>query len=197
MGPQGIEPIGDRPKWVARAVPLDRGRLRRLGWWLVQTPEPPQRRLRLRSPSDLVGAIWLIALSVGTLVSSAKLDAGTLRQMGPGMLPRSIAIAIGVAGLLLVLMAFVRDGPSLGRWPLRAPIVITLSVVAFALTIRTVGLAVAGPLVVIVSGGASAESRPRELVIFGIIITALCIGLFRFLLHLPIPVLIIPGVITM
>ena len=117
--------------------------------------------------------------------------------MGPGMLPRSIAIAIGVAGLLLVLMSFVRNGPSLGRWPLRAPIVITLAVVAFALTIRTVGLAVAGPLVVIVSGGASPESRPRELVIFGIIITALCIGLFRYLLHLPIPVLIIPGVITL
>jgi hypothetical protein len=159
--------------------------------------EPEQRRFRIKSPSDLVGAIWLIALSVVALASSAKLDAGTLRTMGPGMLPRSIAIAIGVAGLLLVLMSFVRVGPSLGRWPLRGPIVITLAVIAFALTIRTVGLAVAGPLVVIVSGGASAESRPRELVLFGIIITALCVGLFRYLLHLPIPVLIIPGVITL
>jgi hypothetical protein len=160
-------------------------------------PEPTRPRLRVRSPSDLIGAIWLLTLSAVALASSAKLDAGTLRQMGPGMLPRSIAIAIGVAGLLLLLMAFVRNGQSLGRWPLRAPIVITLSVVAFALTIRTVGLAVAGPLVVIVSGGASAESRPRELVLFGIIITALCVGLFRYLLHLPIPVLIIPGVITL
>ncbi len=163
----------------------------------MQTPEPERRRLRVRSPSDLVGAVWLLALSAFALVSTGNLDAGTLRTMGPGMLPRSIAIAIGVAGLLLVLMSFVRNGPSLGRWPLRAPIVITLAVVAFALTIRTVGLAVAGPLVVIVSGGASPESRPRELVIFGIIITALCIGLFRYLLHLPIPVLIIPGVITL
>ena len=49
----------------------------------------------------------------------------------------------------------------------------------------------------VVSGGASPESRPRGLVIFGLIITALCIGLFRYLLHLPIPVLIIPGVITL
>jgi hypothetical protein len=160
-------------------------------------PEPTRPRLRVRSPSDLIGAIWLIALCAVALASSAKLDAGTLRAMGPGMLPRSIAIGIGIAGLLLLLMAFVRNGPSLGRWPLRAPIVITLSVIAFALTIRTVGLAVAGPLVVIVGGGASPESRPRELVIFGIIITALCIGLFRYLLHLPIPVLIIPGVITL
>ena len=160
-------------------------------------PKPEQRRLQVKSPSDLVGAVWLLALSAFALVSSGKLDAGTLRTMGPGMLPRSIAVAIGVAGLLLVLMSFVRIGPSLGRWPMRGPIVITLAVVAFALTIRTVGLAVAGPLVVIVSGGASPESRPRELVIFGIIITALCIGLFRYLLHLPIPVLIIPGVITL
>jgi len=113
------------------------------------------------------------------------------------MLPRAVAVAIGVAGFLIVGLSVLKDGPSLGRWPLRGPIVVTLAVVAFALTIRTVGLAVAGPLVVIVGGAASPESRPRELVVFGLVMTALCIGLFRYLLSLPIPVLIIPGVVTL
>jgi len=113
------------------------------------------------------------------------------------MLPRAMALAIGGAGFLLAALSLLKDGPSLGRWPLRGPIVVTLAVVAFAVTIRTAGLAVAGPLVVIVGGAASPESRPRELVIFGVVLTALCIGLFRYLLSLPIPVLIIPGVITL
>jgi putative tricarboxylic transport membrane protein len=117
--------------------------------------------------------------------------------MGPAMVPRAVGAAVGAVGLLLVGFALLKDGPPIGRWPLRGPLFITLSVVAFALTIRTVGLAVAGPLVVIVGGAASPESRPRELVIFGLVMTALCVGLFRYLLALPIPVLIIPGVITL
>jgi putative tricarboxylic transport membrane protein len=92
--------------------------------------------------------------------------------------------------------ALIRGGEPLGRWPLRGGIFITLALVAFALTIRTVGLSVAGPAVVLVSGAASSETRPVELLIFAAILTAACIGLFRFALGLPIPVLIIPGLVT-
>jgi putative tricarboxylic transport membrane protein len=113
------------------------------------------------------------------------------------MIPRGVALTIAGVGLLLVGLSLLKDGGSLGRWPLRGPLFVTLAMLAFALTIRTVGLAVAGPLVVVVGGAASPESRPRELVIFGLVMTALCVGLFRYLLSLPIPVLIIPGVITL
>jgi hypothetical protein len=47
-----------------------------------------------------------------------------------------------------------------------------------------------------VSGAASEETRPKELVVFAIAITAFCIALFRYALHLPIPILILPGVVT-
>jgi putative tricarboxylic transport membrane protein len=49
---------------------------------------------------------------------------------------------------------------------------------------------------VIVSGAASPETRWRELVIFALVLTAACVGLFRFALGLPIPVLVIPGLVT-
>jgi putative tricarboxylic transport membrane protein len=111
------------------------------------------------------------------------------------MLPRAVAGAVGAVGILVSVMALVRRGPPLGRWPLRGPLFVSLAVVAFALTIRTAGLAVAGPLVVIVSGFASAETRPRELVVFAVVMTAFCVGLFRYALSLPIPVLVIPGVV--
>jgi putative tricarboxylic transport membrane protein len=158
---------------------------------------PARPGIRIRSPSDLLAGGCLLALSGFALWSSRSLDAGTLRAMGPGMVPRSVAAGIGLAGLVIAALSMLRYGPSLGRWPLRGPIFVTLGVVVFALTIRTLGLVVAGPLVVIIGGSASPETRPRELLVFAVVITALCVGLFRYLLSLPIPVLIIPGVITL
>jgi putative tricarboxylic transport membrane protein len=100
---------------------------------------------------------------------------------------------LGVLGLWLVGLSLFRPGESLGRWPLRGPLLIALSVVAFALAIRTPGLAVAGPAAMLVAGAASPETRWRELAVFSAAVTAVCILLFRSLLHLPIPILVIPG----
>jgi putative tricarboxylic transport membrane protein len=152
---------------------------------------------RVRSPRDLAAGASLVALALFALWAGAPLDTGARRAMGPGMLPRYVAIAVLAAGLLLCVLSLLKSGEGLGRWPLRGPVFVSLAVLAFALTIRSVGLAVAGPLVVIVSGAASPESRPRELVIFALIITAFCIGLFKYALGLPIPVLLIPDVVTL
>jgi putative tricarboxylic transport membrane protein len=110
------------------------------------------------------------------------------------MLPRVVAAALGGAGLLLAGWAFVRRGPGLGRWPLRGPFFVCLGVLAFALTIRTVGLVLAGPAVVLVSGAATPEVRPKELLVFAVVMTAACVGLFRYVLGLPIPIFSMFGI---
>jgi putative tricarboxylic transport membrane protein len=153
------------------------------------------RRGWIRSPRELLAGAVLVGLAVLALGATAGLDAGTLRSVGPAFLPRAVAAAIGGVGIVLSVMALIRRGPPLGRWTLRGPLFVSLAVVAFALTIRTLGLAVAGPLVVFVSGFASDETRPKELVVFALAMTAFCIGLFRYALSLPIPVLVIPGVV--
>jgi putative tricarboxylic transport membrane protein len=163
----------------------------------VPTPAPapstPAARGPIRSPRDLLAGASLVALAAFALATGARLDGGTLRLMGPGMLPRAVAAAVGAAGLLLVAYSLLRRGPRLGRWPLRAPLFVTLAVIAFALTIRSVGLVLAGPLVVLVSGAASSDVRPKELLVFAVAMTALCVVLFRYVLGLPIPILSIGG----
>jgi len=47
----------------------------------------------------------------------------------------------------------------------------------------------------IIAGYASPEVREKEIVIFAAIMTAFCVGLFRYLLNLPIPILTLPGII--
>jgi hypothetical protein len=151
--------------------------------------------VHVRGPQDVFAGASLLALALFALWASAELDAGTLRAMGPGMLPRATAILLGVSGLALVGFGLFKPGEPAARPGWRGPLFVCLAVVGFALTIRTVGLVVAGPLVAIVSGGASPETRPRELVVFAVVITAFCVGLFRYALGLPIPILILPGIV--
>lgn len=158
---------------------------------------PPPRRGIVRSPQDLAAGLSLVAVALFAFWAAADLQTGRLRAMGPGMLPRVLAGLLGLAGVALVVKALLRDGEPLGRWPLRGPVFVVLAVVAFALTIRQPGLLVAGPLVVLVGGAASPETRPRELAVFAVVVTAFCVGLFRYLLQLPIPILNLPGIVTL
>ncbi len=151
----------------------------------------------IRAPRDFVAGATLVGVSAFALWASAPLTEGHLRSMGPGMLPRAVAVLLGIAGVALVVMSLVRFGEGLGKWPLRGPVFVFLGVAAFALTIRPVGLVVAGPLVFVLGGLASPEARARELVLFAVLMTGFCVGLFRYALHLPIPILVVPGLVTL
>ncbi|MGE5716761.1 MAG: tripartite tricarboxylate transporter TctB family protein [Acidobacteriota bacterium] len=153
-------------------------------------------RSRIRAPQDFLAGGSLLTLSAFALFASRGLSLGRLGSVGAGMFPRTLAILLGLAGAVLVASSLVRKGEAHGRWTLRGPIFICLGVIGFALTIRMPGLAVAGPLVTIVGGAASPETRVKELLVFAVAITVFCIVLFRFILHLPIPVLRIPGVVV-
>jgi hypothetical protein len=78
---------------------------------------------------------------------------------------------------------------------LRGPFFIVAGILAFAVTIRLFGLVVAGPLAMVIGGYATHEVREKEILIFAAIMTAFCVGLFRYILNLPIPIIIIPGVV--
>ena len=157
-------------------------------------PSPPRRRIR--APQDFAAGVSLVALSAFALWASADLVQGRLGALGPGMLPRAIAVLLGLVGAALVAGSFVWKGDPLARLSLRGPLFVVLGVVGFALTVRSPGLVVAGPLVVMVSGAASPETRYRELVVFALVITAFCVGLLRYVLHLPVPILVLPGLVT-
>jgi hypothetical protein len=61
------------------------------------------------------------------------------------------------------------------------------AIAAFAITVRPGGLLVAGPLAIFIAACASSESRLVETLVYGVLMTAFCIGLFKFALGLPIP----------
>jgi hypothetical protein len=165
---------------------------------LHEGSEPVRHRGPVRAPQSLAGGLLLIALAALALWLTQDLDQGTLNAMGPAMLPRWLAIGVGLSGLALLAAAFLKEGDLLERWSLRGPVFVIGAILAFALTIRGyafgslvlpgLGLLVAGPLAIIIGGYATPEARLRDLVILALSLTPFCMVLFGDLLNLPIPV---------
>ena len=132
--------------------------------------------------------LFLIAIAAFALWQGWKLPLGTLRSMGAGMLPISLAVLLGAGGIALVIFSFLRPDEPLESWSIRGLFFIVLGVVLFAFLIQSVGLLIAGPVAMMVGTFASPEVRWKEAVIFSITLTLLCILLFKTLLGLPIPV---------
>jgi hypothetical protein len=63
----------------------------------------------------------------------------------------------------------------------------------FALGLVSFGFLIAAPVAMLVCGIGSPAVRWKELVIFAVLMTAFCLGLFRYALDQPIPVLTLPG----
>ena len=142
----------------------------------------------VRAPQDFAAGAFMVALGAFALWQNRGLDLGTLRAFGPGMMPTILAGLCIAFGILIAVGALAADGPRLERWTLRGPLFVLGGAVAFGLTIRPLGLAVAAPLAILISAFASAETRLGETLGYGLLIAAFCLGLFKFALGLPIPV---------
>ena len=144
-------------------------------------------RTALPRRQDVMAGLVVIGMAVFAFWQGADLPIGTLGGMGPGMLPRSLAVLLGLLGALLLVGAMFEAGVPLEPLSIRGPVLVLGAVVAFGLTVRPYGLIVAGPLAILISAFASEEVRWAETIVLGVIMTSFCIGLFKFALGLPIP----------
>lgn len=137
---------------------------------------------------DVLAGFFLIAVALFFLWQASPLPLGSVRAMGPGMLPVAVAVILGAGGLLLSVLSWIKGGAAMTRAHLRGLFFVLGGIVVFGLTIRTLGLIVAGPLSMIIASFATDEARPVEAVVFAAVMTAFCIALFKYALGLPIPV---------
>ena len=158
----------------------------------------PAPRGFVKGPQAFVGGLALIALAAFALWLVSDLSQGTLRSMGPAMLPRWLAIGVGLCGVALVAAGLLQEGHAVEPISLRGSVMVVLGILAFAGTIRGVdlgggvsvpqlGMIGAGALAMVMGGYATADVRWRDLLILSLSLTAACMLLFGALLNLPIP----------
>ena len=134
---------------------------------------------------DTLGGLVIIAVAAFAYWQGRDLSTAAAGGMGPGTLPKGLAVLLGGLGVLLVLHSF--KSVRMSRWSVRGPLFVVGALVLFGIAVRPLGLAVAGPLAIAAASFASPEVRWRETLIYGVLMTLFCVALFKYALGLPIP----------
>lgn len=147
---------------------------------------------------EQLAGLCLVAFGLFALYASADLPFFTEGGVGSGLMPRALSVLIVLLGIAQLALSWHKPAESTGRWPIRDMVPVLIGIFLFAITIRgfdfgafkvpVLGMAVATPLAIFCSGMAAKDARPVELLIFAVILSATCIGLFRYALGLSLPV---------
>ncbi len=158
----------------------------------VQDPADPaaggNARLSRFNREICAGLFLLVSAAIG-FYGAWPLDAGSMSGVGSGLLPKAVAIGVALFGLYLVILGIATTHDRVETISFRAIIFILGAILAFATTVRPLGLLIAGPLSMLISALADRDTRPHEIILFTIFMTAACYLLFKVVLRLPIPVL--------
>jgi len=154
---------------------------------------------------DVVAGLLLMAVAAAAWSQALRLDPGVMRNLGPGMVPRALAALLFACSAALFVAGLLQSGARAERLRLvlRGPLIVGLAIVTFAATLRGVelgalaipqfGLAVAGPLTIVIAGHGGFEADRRELLTLGFGLTALCMLLFGDWLGMSLPT--VPGLV--
>lgn len=141
--------------------------------------------LRVQNPQDFYGGMALILLSLTAFVASNDLPGMRGFAFGPGTAPRLFAFTLAILSLAVVILGVLTPGPHVTPYKLRGVIFIIGSTLAFAATIRPLGLVIASFATMVICAAAAEDVKWRETVIVAVCVTAFCAVLFPYGLALP------------
>lgn len=141
--------------------------------------------LPIRNPQDFFGGMSLIVLSLTAFVASNDLPGMRGFAFGPGTAPRLFAFALALLSVFVVLTSVLTKGPDVTPYRFRGFIFIIGSILAFAATIRPLGLVTASFACMVICAAATDDVKWRETVIVAVVVTTFCAFLFTYGLNLP------------
>ncbi|MCP4559080.1 MAG: tripartite tricarboxylate transporter TctB family protein [Bosea sp.] len=134
------------------------------------------------------GGIFVAIGAFFLATSLSTLEIGSTLRMGPGFLPIVLALVLVALGLGVILeRRGGEDEEETRPVPWRGLVFITLAPLLFALLVKGWGLAPALLAMVATSALASRMMRPIQVMIVTVVLTALALLLFSYLLQLPYP----------
>ena len=139
----------------------------------------------IRGPQDFVGGLAMVAIALFALWASSDLQGMHGFSFGAGTAPRMFGVLLLGLGAAVAVVGLLAEGSHLATYAWRGPLFVSLSILAFAVTIRPLGLVVSAFLTFLVSALGTHETRWKETIIVGIALTAFCSFLFPYGLGLP------------
>src|SRR5882757_9120474 len=143
--------------------------------------------MRIRSPKDFWAGLFFIAAAAGFILLSHQYSMGNMHRMGPALFPTLVGALLAGLGLIIAARSFAIDGPPVPRFHARPIVVSLIAIALFGVALAHLGLIAAVAVLVAVGAVASSESKPLEVAGLITVLIAFSVGVFAWLLGLPIP----------
>jgi len=141
----------------------------------------------VRNPQDFYGGLALVVVALLALWASSNLPGMHGFAFGPGTAPRLFAGLLLITGAAITLIGFLTEGAPLEQYHVRGPLFVCAAILFFAASVRPLGLVISSYITIMISAGATEDTRWLETAIWGVILTTFCALLFPYALNLPLP----------
>jgi hypothetical protein len=143
----------------------------------------------IRSSKDFWTGLIYIFFGASAIIIARDYGMGTGGKMGPAYFPMVLGGLLAVVGTIAVIRSFIVPGTSIGAFAFKGLVLVCAPVLLFGIIVRGAGLAVALPLLVVISASASVRFRWRGTLIIAAGLTIFCVLVFLKGLGIPLPVI--------
>jgi hypothetical protein len=149
--------------------------------------------IAIRSPRKLLTGLFFLAVAGFHFWQGQSLRLGTLNQMGPGMFPLMLEIALAVLGLASIATALRVDGEALPALGWREAGTIIGAVVVFGVLTPLFGIVVGLSAAVVLAGSASHEATIVGIAGLVVVLVSFCLAVFVWGIGIPVRLFAFPG----
>jgi len=145
--------------------------------------------MSIKNPQDFWTGLAYIVFGSSAVFIARDYGMGTAFKMGPAYFPAVLGGLLILVGLTSLVRSFLKPGDPVGAFTLKGLALVLGSTLLFGFVVRGAGLAVAVPLVVIVSASASTRFRWAPSLLLAAGLAAFCSIVFLKGLGVPLPIL--------
>jgi hypothetical protein len=142
----------------------------------------------IRSAKDFWSGLIYIFFGLSAVVIARDYGMGTALKMGAAYFPTVLGGLLIVIGSISVIRGFVIRGAPVGAYAVKALLMIVGATLLFGLTVRGAGLAIALPILFVLSAAASSRFRWKPILLMAVGLTLFCVLVFVKGLGIPLPV---------
>jgi hypothetical protein len=142
-----------------------------------------------RNAKDFWTGVIYIVVGCAAIFIGRDYGLGTAMKMGPAYFPVILSGLLILIGAISVLRSFFRPGTPIGSVAWKGLLLVTVSTVLFGLLVRGAGMALALPLMIVLSALASNKFRWKYALALAVGVTVFCVLVFQVGLGVPLPIL--------
>ncbi|MCA1298094.1 tripartite tricarboxylate transporter TctB family protein [Stappia indica] len=122
----------------------------------------------MKTLKDAGGGLLIAAIGLLFLLGAREMPVGSLRNMGPGMVPTALSVVAIFAGLAIAALEALRNAKAAMTLDLRALVCVGGAIALYAVLMESAGLLATTVIAVFLLAAAPQRFRPVETLLVGV-----------------------------